>query len=121
MILAGEKTRKKMMMTRRMDFVKGALIGAAVGSMAGVLLAPKSGKETVGDIKETFDEIKGKVASEVSKMGTITRRKYTNAVRGVMSGYQEAKKITPEQASEIMNILDESFEQVEEAFKKEMK
>lgn len=31
-------------------FVAGALIGAAAGAIAGILLAPKSGKETRADI-----------------------------------------------------------------------
>jgi gas vesicle protein len=32
-------------------FVKGTLIGAIVGAVAGILLAPKSGKETQADLK----------------------------------------------------------------------
>ena len=35
---------------------QGALIGALVGVSAGILLAPKSGKETREDIGEAFDE-----------------------------------------------------------------
>ena len=35
---------------------QGALLGALVGVSAGVLLAPKSGKETREDISEAFDE-----------------------------------------------------------------
>jgi gas vesicle protein len=32
-------------------FIKGSLIGAAIGTVAALLLAPKSGKETQADIK----------------------------------------------------------------------
>jgi gas vesicle protein len=32
-------------------FLKGTIIGAAIGALAGLLLAPKSGKETQDDIK----------------------------------------------------------------------
>jgi gas vesicle protein len=42
-------------------FLKGTIIGAAVGAIAGILLAPKSGKETQADIKRkvkgTYDDI----------------------------------------------------------------
>jgi gas vesicle protein len=33
-------------------FLKGLLIGSAVGAMAGILFAPKAGKELRSDIKE---------------------------------------------------------------------
>jgi gas vesicle protein len=49
-------------------FALGALVGAAVGFVAGVLTAPKSGKETRADIKEKATEYKdvaGKKADEV--------------------------------------------------------
>jgi gas vesicle protein len=32
-------------------FVRGTIIGAVIGALAGILLAPKSGKETQADIK----------------------------------------------------------------------
>jgi gas vesicle protein len=43
----------------------GAIIGAAVGVAAGILTAPKSGKETRDDIKQKADTVK----SQVSKTG----------------------------------------------------
>jgi gas vesicle protein len=46
---------------KRGQFVKGTIIGAAIGAIAGILLAPKSGKETQADIKRkvrgTYDDI----------------------------------------------------------------
>ena len=52
-------------------FFLGALIGGAVGAVAGLLTAPKSGKETRADIKkkagETADWTKEK-AGEVKKV-----------------------------------------------------
>lgn len=36
----------------------GAIVGAAVGVVAGILTAPKSGKETRDDIKEKADDLK---------------------------------------------------------------
>jgi gas vesicle protein len=41
----------------------GAIIGAAAGIVAGVLTAPKSGKETRDDIKRKASEAKDKVAT----------------------------------------------------------
>jgi len=41
-------------------FVAGALIGVAAGALAGVLLAPKSGKETRKDIANKAKEYTAK-------------------------------------------------------------
>jgi gas vesicle protein len=46
-------------------FVKGTIIGAAIGALAGLLLAPKSGKETQDDIKRkvkgTYQDVQGQL------------------------------------------------------------
>ena len=44
-------------------FGLGLLFGAAVGTVAGILTAPKSGKETRKELKEKAEEI-GKVVKE---------------------------------------------------------
>ena len=47
-----ERYRKR---TNGFKFVEGLLIGTAMGLMAGMILAPKPGRETLDDIKdETF-------------------------------------------------------------------
>ena len=53
-------------------FVLGALFGAAAGVVAGVLTAPKSGKETRADLKKKANELKneaGEKAEEVKAKG----------------------------------------------------
>ena len=51
------------------SFVKGTLIGAIVGVIGGILLAPKSGKETQADIKRT---VKGTYNDVVSSLETLS-------------------------------------------------
>lgn len=48
-------------------FPLGAVIGAAAGIIAGVLTAPKSGKETRDDIKSKAEELKKKAAEAMDK------------------------------------------------------
>ncbi|HSW77649.1 MAG TPA: YtxH domain-containing protein [Candidatus Chromulinivoraceae bacterium] len=43
-------------------FALGAIIGAAAGIVAGLLTAPKSGKETRADIKDKATELKESAA-----------------------------------------------------------
>ena len=51
-------------------FAIGALIGAAAGVVAGLLTAPKSGKETRADIKRKADELKGDATDTAQKAKT---------------------------------------------------
>lgn len=47
-------------------FAIGALIGAAAGIIAGILTAPKSGKETRADIKEKAVDLKDEAVKRAS-------------------------------------------------------
>lgn len=50
-------------------FFLGAAIGAIAGGIAGVLTAPKSGKETQADIKKGGERLAKKAKSAVKKAG----------------------------------------------------
>ena len=43
----------------------GVATGAVVGTIAGVLLAPKSGKETIADVKEKSNQVKNKISENI--------------------------------------------------------
>ena len=49
-------------------FLTGFLIGGAVGAIAGVLLAPKSGEETRADIAKTSKELYSKAEGSVKDL-----------------------------------------------------
>jgi gas vesicle protein len=55
-------------------FVLGALVGAAAGVVAGMLTAPKSGKETRADIKSKAAELKGEAAKRVEDVKDISSK-----------------------------------------------
>ncbi len=61
-------------------FALGALLGAAVGVVAGILTAPKSGKETRADIKAKAEETKKK-ADKVIAEAKVKGEKALNEVR----------------------------------------
>lgn len=72
-------------------FALGALFGAAVGVVAGVLTAPKSGKETRADLKKKAGEVADKAvntadsvrnrADTVVKDAKVTAESYADRVR----------------------------------------
>ncbi len=62
-------------------FFKGLLVGGFFGGLAGLLFAPRSGKELRGDIRETREkafgeakEILGKTSQQISETGQRAKR-----------------------------------------------
>jgi gas vesicle protein len=51
----------------KMRFAVGAVIGAAAGIVAGVLTAPKSGRETRADIKAKAEDLKTNAAKHTEQ------------------------------------------------------
>ena len=52
--------------------VAGLAIGAAAGMVAGILTAPKSGKETRADLAKKAKDIKGKVSNKAGDLKNRT-------------------------------------------------
>ncbi|HSX14611.1 MAG TPA: YtxH domain-containing protein [Candidatus Saccharimonadales bacterium] len=55
-------------MSERDHLVRGSIFGFLIGLIAGILLAPKSGKETRDDIRRKTQDFTGDVAKNASKM-----------------------------------------------------
>lgn len=90
-------------------------LGALAGAIAGILLAPKAGRETREDIKETLATIKDDIAERLSELKEVTQEKYHSVVDAVVEGYQSAKHITAQQASEIKADLAEGYDNIKQA------
>src|SRR5690606_30628232 len=65
----GNKLRRKIIMSR----VVNTIVAAAAGFAAGILLAPKSGKETREEIKEKAREAKGRMDEKASEVADALR------------------------------------------------
>ena len=85
-------------------FFTGFLVGGAIGALAGILLAPKSGEETRAQIAETAKEMTRRadetvkelqskaddVVSEMQKKGDELKEKLQNAINQ-QKGSKDAK------------------------------
>ena len=98
----------------------GFLRGALLGLMAGLLIAPRSGKETRENIKRHYEEISDRISEELSRIKDITQETFTQVVGAVVHGFVEAKKITADEAAEIKNELKKGFEEIRESHKREL-
>lgn len=63
-----KKKRKEFNKKAGIGLAAGIVAGAAIGTAAGVLLTPKSGKETRTDIKEKANDVIENVKVKVSKL-----------------------------------------------------
>ena len=88
-----------------------AAIGVATGAVSGILLAPKSGKETRDDIKRTSSDINHTVKEKVSTAKGNLKEKSTEA-HSKIKDYLNSKKG--------LNSIDEDIEEsVDEVFSPE--
>ncbi len=86
-------------------FAVGTIFGAVVGLVAGVLTAPKSGKETRADLKSKAEELKvvattktedlkskaGDVVGDVVSTAEDYKKRAEGAIEGAKEGFKPKK------------------------------
>jgi len=97
----------------------GFLRGALLGLLAGLLVAPRSGKETRDNIKKHYEEISDRITEELARLKDITRETYADAVDAVVHGFVEAKKLTSEEAAVIKDELKKGFDDIRKSHKRD--
>jgi gas vesicle protein len=92
----------------KFGFLKGALLGV----LAGILLAPRSGRETREEIKKAYEEISDRISEELSRLKVVTRDTYDQIVRSAVDTYVETKRITAKEAEQIIAQLKEGYDKI---------
>lgn len=75
----------------KMNLVEGALVGAALGIAAGIVLAPESGKKFRTDIKKKSAEFHAHLAPHIKRIKALGETEYNAFV-------QQAMKVMPKQS-----------------------
>lgn len=94
------------------------VLGASAGALAGILLAPKSGKETRNDISTKSTEIKNTIVKKSTDMKEniteqVSKRKSNiNEAKEKISDYL-AKKKKSKCEEEVTELIEESIEETE--------
>lgn len=94
------------------------VLGASAGALAGILLAPKSGKETRNDISTKSTEIKNTIVKKSTDMKEniteqVSKRKSDiNEAKEKISDYL-AKKKKSKCEEEVTELIEESIEETE--------
>jgi len=98
------------MCNKKGKFARGALLGALVGAVAGVLFAPKSGKETRDDIKKKGLEAKD-VASD----------KFEGISEAVVDTAASVKEVAVEKLEDVEGAVEDAVWQTKDKIEKEKK
>lgn len=114
------------------SFLTGLIVGATAGALAGVLLAPKSGKETRDDILKIANDIADKATDSYSMAKKelekridavkgigekIDQKKYKTLVDQVVKEFKKDKAVTAEVAKKIGEQLSSDWDDVKLALK----
>lgn len=73
-------------------FALGALFGAVAGVAAGILTAPKSGKETRADLKKKANELKGEAGEKAKEAREKGEQIYADTKKRVDAAVDEGRK-----------------------------
>ena len=94
------------------DFLKGLLIGGLIGAIAGILYAPKSGKETREDIARTTDDLLYRTKDEYEKAIEKSKEAYEAAVKRLKDLELSAKDKFYEAESKVSEFAHNSAEAI---------
>ncbi len=95
---------------------KDFFLGLLAGTLTGIMISPRSGRETREGIKQSYAEIKDEVIGKTAAIKEISREAYGNIVDSVVEGYLSAKKITAAEAAEIKAKLKTGYNKVKDIF-----
>ena len=114
------------------SFMKGILLGAAVGAAAGILFAPKPGAETRADIKKKAGELQEKsedlyaqaqkaVSNRVTELKAVGQKidksAYNELVSEVLGELRSSKDMTAETTRKLGAQLGKDWVEVKKALK----
>lgn len=95
------------------SFIKGAAAGLILGIISGILLAPKSGKETREDIQQFFNQMQEKLIKKIGQMKDFSREKYSELVEETVDNYRNLH-LSSEKIDEIKDELKKSFYKIKD-------
>ena len=82
-------------------FILGGLLGALAGAIGGLLLAPKSGRETREDIVRLANELSKRVKSSTSELNARVREVFGNTNKAAVEKYKHIRTAVMDKAASV--------------------
>lgn len=101
-------------MSNSRDFLKGLIIGGLIGAAAGILFAPKSGKETREDIGRKTQELITRAKDEYEAAVEKSRKAYEAAVEKMKEVQSIARKKAAEAGEKVEEFAEKSMETIDD-------
>ena len=101
--------------SKNIYFLKGLLIGGLIGAAAGILFAPKSGRETREDISKKTQELYAKAKEEYDVAVDKSRKTYESAVERMKELQSAAMKKAAETEGKVEELAEKSKEAIGDA------
>ena len=99
--------------SRALEFIKGLLIGGAVGAVAALLYAPKSGRETREELGGRMDDVYAKAREEYEASLERARRSYDSTISRIKDLENTAKAKAEEMEEVVGDVIDQGKDRVE--------
>ena len=88
------------------------LIGAAAGFIAGLMAAPKNGKDMRKDVQKWANDMAGEIRERVKNTADITQEKYNELVDTVSQKYRSAQDIKTTEVDDLTQDLKDRWDRV---------
>lgn len=98
-------------------FMKGALLGALIGTAVALFTTKKTGKERQEEFKKMHPELSAKILEAVGKMKVISKEKYDEIVEKVVMEYGKRKNIAKTQVATVVEDLKAKWSDVKKHMK----
>ena len=94
------------------DFAARIAAGAILGALAGILLAPKAGKETREDLQEFVEDAKQKLSKRLKEARDLTKEQYDKLVDVVVDEGPKTLDVAKEDVAQLKYDLKERYDAV---------
>ena len=102
---------KKGIMSDSSRLLEGIILGGIIGVAAGLLLAPESGKETRGKLKDKADDIKNSIDEKLENMDS-------ELIDELKSKFEDIKEETSEEYKKVAEKVKSLEKEIEEKIAK---
>jgi gas vesicle protein len=96
------------------EYLKGLIVGGLIGSVIGILFAPKSGRETRQEINRRADALIAKAKEEYEVALEKTKKAYESSIEKLKELEETAKKKVTEVEEKVSEFTDKGKETVVE-------